>query len=143
MAAPGDRFEHRQVLAFGSWKPVSSPSTTRTPRSGVMTRSVQPRLGDDLALRRRRRVSSARTTVVPTAITRPPVARAALTASAVAGGTAIWLVVGRLVRLQAGDAGVQRQRREADARAGPAVPGRRALKARPAEGISAEPGSPA
>src|SRR5437762_3213660 len=32
-------------VARGSWKPVSRPSTTRTPRSGVMTRSVQPRRG--------------------------------------------------------------------------------------------------
>ena len=70
----------------GSCQPVSRPSTTRTPRSGVTTVSVQPWPGCDRP-RSSAVVSSARTTVVPTATTRRPSARAALTRAAVAGGT--------------------------------------------------------
>ena len=126
--------------ASGSWKPVSSPSTTRTPRSGVMTRSVQPRV----AITRpcsSAAVSSARTTVVPTAITRRPVAARGL--DGLGGGRRHRerLLVRRLVRLQAGDAGVQRQRREADARFCASRASTSGLNARPADGISAEPGS--
>jgi hypothetical protein len=65
---------------------VSRPSTTRTPVSGVTTCDVQPDEGetspsDDTD------VSSARTTVVPAAITRPPFQRTKLTSRAVAGDT--------------------------------------------------------
>ena len=70
----------------GSCQPVTSPSTTRTPRSGVTTSSVQPRPGCDRPASSAV-VSSARTTVVPTATTRRPSAWAALTSEAVAGGT--------------------------------------------------------
>ena len=81
MASSMDRCDAR-----GSWKPVIKPSTTCTPRSGVITVSVQPRAA------RTRPVgstadSSARTTVVPTATTRPPPARTALTWRAVDSGT--------------------------------------------------------
>ena len=73
-------------LASGSCQPVSRPSTTRTPRSGVTTSSVQPSPGwarpsaSDA-------VSSVRTTVVPVATTSPPAAWVALTSRAVDAGT--------------------------------------------------------
>ena len=73
-------------MASGSCQPVSRPSTARTPRSGVMTTSVQPSPGcvvPDWSVT----VSSARTTVVPMAITRPPAAWVAFTRRAVAAGT--------------------------------------------------------
>ena len=60
-------------------------------------------------------VSSARTTVVPTAITRPPQPCTALTSRAVVSGHAVALGVRRLAELGRGDAGVQRQRRDEDA----------------------------
>ena len=72
--------------ASGSCQPVSNPSTAVAPRSGVTTTSVQPspacttRCG-------RRPISSARTTVVPIAITRPPSCRVSLMRSAVVAGT--------------------------------------------------------
>ena len=70
-------FPGRQLLAAyrdaslsASCNPVSSPVTTPTPRCGVMTRSVQP--NDAMTWPSRSTLlSSALTTVVPTAITRP------------------------------------------------------------------------
>ena len=68
LARPSPRAS-RGATPRGSCQPVIRPSIARRPRSGVMTSSVQPS-----PARRRPRVtvSSARTTVVPTAITRPP-----------------------------------------------------------------------
>ena len=65
---------------------MSSPSTTRTPVAGVTTCDVQPDAGytnpsADTQL------STALTTVVPAAITRPPSQRTWLISRAVAGGT--------------------------------------------------------
>ena len=103
MAASMSRCE-----ASGSWKPVKRPSTTRTPRSGVMTRSVQLRVGmtspDGSAA-----VSSARTTVG---------ANCDHPAASLAGsihrrrrgwGYEERLVVRTLMRFEAGDPGVERQ----------------------------------
>ena len=73
-------------VARGSCSPVRRPSTTRTPRSGVITRSVQPLEAIEFPSRSTE-LSSARTTVVPTAMTRPPLALAARTRSAVRSGT--------------------------------------------------------
>ncbi len=63
-----------------------SPSTTDTPRSGSITSPVQPSPAATLPSGEAA-VSSARTTVVPTAITRPPAARVMFTSAAVAAGT--------------------------------------------------------
>ena len=56
--------------ASGSCQPVMSPSTTRMRRSGVIIRFVQP-LPAWTTPASSATVSSARTTVVPIAITRP------------------------------------------------------------------------
>lgn len=85
---PGDRFEQEEVagLACGACSPVTRPVTTRAGRSGPSTRSVQP-LAGCTAPSGVAADSSARATVVPTATTRPPAARALATRRAVAGGT--------------------------------------------------------
>src|SRR4051794_4947643 len=70
----------------GSCQPVSRPSSDRTGVAGVTIRSVHPRPGCTTP-RSSVTVASARTTVVPVAITRPPFWRVAFTASAVADGT--------------------------------------------------------
>lgn len=72
--------------ASGSCSPVRRPSTTRTPRSGVTTRSVQPAAARTTPSRPAAD-STARTAVVPTATTRPPPALAALISRADASGT--------------------------------------------------------
>ena len=56
--------------ASGLCQPVISPSTTRTGRSGEITRSVQPEVGPTVPSGPAAD-SSARVAVVPTAITRP------------------------------------------------------------------------
>src|ERR1700683_854347 len=74
----------------GSCRPVTSPSTASSGFSGVTMCSVQPpagRIGFGPAPAARAAVSSARTTVVPTAITRPPLRLVRFTSRAVAGGT--------------------------------------------------------
>ena len=74
------------MVGAGSDPLVSNPIVTSGPRSGVITRLVQPSpactvpLGDAT-------VSSARTTVVPIATTRPPQRRVASTSRAVDAGT--------------------------------------------------------
>ncbi len=74
-------------VLFGRWKLVSSRSTTRNAKPGVMKRSVSPCAGASGAPAPLRKAvdSSARRLVVPTATIRPPRARArsiAATASA-------------------------------------------------------------
>src|SRR4051794_10350117 len=125
--------------AFGSWNPVSRPSTTLTPRSGVITRSVQPRMATTRPCSSAAD-SSARTTVVPTAITGWPVSRAALTASATADGTTNGSSYGRswASRLATPVWSVRVVKPIPDSARRPSTSG---LNARPADGISAEPGS--
>ena len=62
------------------------PSTACTPRSGVIVSGVQPDAARTVPSGAAA-VSSARVTVVPTAITRPPAACAPLTRAAVLAGT--------------------------------------------------------
>ena len=69
-----------------SCEPVRRPSIARSPRSGVTTRLVHP-CPSDTVPSAAATVSSARTTVVPTAITRPFQPWTALTSLAVAAGT--------------------------------------------------------
>ena len=114
--AAGDSFEHRQVARLRLVEPgeqaVDDPHATlgrdRPGRSsrGVAMTSPSP---SSAAL------SSARTTVVPTAMTRRPSARAASTASRGVARHPVLLRVRPLVAFQAGHAGVQRQRLELDA----------------------------
>ena len=109
------------------------PSTTWTPVSGVMTWRVQPSPASPPV------VSSARTTVVPTAITRC----AAWTASAVAAGTLEALRVRGLAALERRDTP---QCRTTGATCTPrafSASSTRRLNGRPALGISALPGSSA
>src|SRR5436190_2065250 len=61
----------RRCEASGSCQPPRRPSTTRTPRSGVMTTSVQPSTGRTMPSGSAAD-SRARTTVVPIAMTRWP-----------------------------------------------------------------------
>jgi len=67
--------------------PVIRPPTTRLGWSGPSTSSVQPRLSVTNPSASAAD-SSARVTVVPTAITRPPEQRTSLTSRAVVAGTA-------------------------------------------------------
>ena len=97
--------------ASGSCQPVMRPSTARTPRSGVITSRVQPSAAPTVPSGAATD-SSARTTVVPTAITRP---RAALTACGGLRRDPVALGVGRLAALERGHAGVEDQRGDLDA----------------------------
>src|SRR3954452_16137492 len=72
--------------ASGSCQPVNNPSTANTPRSGVMTVSVQPSPGCTRP-RASATVSSDRTTVVPMATTRPPLRCVSFTRCDVCAGT--------------------------------------------------------
>jgi hypothetical protein len=80
-AAGAKALRSAKWLEPGSCSPVRIPSTMRGTNAGSMTRRVSPRARPSAA------DSSARTTVVPTATTRPPSARARRTAAAVSGGT--------------------------------------------------------
>ena len=100
--------------ASGSCHPVSRPSTARTPRSGVITRSVQPSKGCTTPSSSTA-VSSARTTVVPTAITRCAALAGGVDPGRGGGGHTGPLRVGQLVGLERGHAGVQHDGRDADA----------------------------
>src|SRR2546427_12724151 len=72
-------------LVTGSWKPVSNPSTDRTGFPGWTKRRVNPRRGRTPS--GVHADSSARTTVVPMAMTRWPPSRVRFTRSAVADET--------------------------------------------------------
>src|SRR5689334_13992673 len=130
-----------RCVAFGSCSPVSRASTTRRPRSGVMTRSVQPR---EAITRPERSTldSSARTTVVPTATTRPPRDFARRTSSAVRTGTSYDSSYGRSCasRLATPACSTSLARRTPRRRRHTSIC---RVNARPADGISADPGSSA
>src|SRR5207253_449342 len=79
---PATAYSIARWLAPGSWKPVSRPSTACTPRPGWTSRRVNPDRATTCSSSVDHADSSARTTVVPMATTRPPRSRVALTASA-------------------------------------------------------------
>ena len=85
-------------------------------------------------------LSSARTTVVPTATTRRPASSAPLTSARGGGGHGEPLGLRRLVRLLARDAGVEHERRDGDAARHQPHEQRRSVIDRPALAISALPG---
>ena len=132
-------------LASGSCSPVSRPSTTRAGRSGPSTSDVQPSVRPSAA------VSRARTTVVPTASTRPPACLVSFTSRAVWAGTENHSGCGGSCDSWLATPGVQDERRDDDARghqvhqelAGQRPPGARHLGAARAGRRTRSAGPPA
>ena len=112
-AGPPSPRAWRRCDASGSCQPVRSPSTERTGRSGDTTVSVQPSLGCTCPCSSTTD-SSARTTVVPTATTRPPGAPGVVDPTSRGQRDPEVLGVGGLAGLQRGDPGVQQDRCHAD-----------------------------
>src|SRR2546425_11613700 len=120
-------------LVTGSWKPVSNPSTDRTGFPGRTKRRVNPCRGRTPS--GVQADSSARTTVVPMAMTRCPPSRVRLTRSAAAAETSngsgytacasTWSV-----DLKAAYAGVKEDGREPDSRGFKGLPNLRGDRSR-------------